>query len=96
MRGCIQLFPQSGNRYTRLIKEAFERRSKAAEEKKKLASWWQEMVDAAEEFGAGALPDHETIQSATLRLQQRVAAAESSRQQWLSRNGYGYSRRGRR
>lgn len=91
MRGCIQLFPKAigSSRYFKLIQEAFERRDKAKEEKKNLASWWQEMIDAAETFGTAKLPDHDAIQAATLKLQQAIAVAEGRRQDWLNKNGYG-------
>lgn len=98
MRGCIQLFPQAvgSSRYAKLIQEAFDRRGKAAEEGKKLASWWQEMIDAAEAFGAAQLPDHPAIEAAILTLHRAVAEAENKRQAWLARNGYGAARYGRR
>lgn len=90
MRGCLKLFHQSAetSRYSKLIQEAFDRQAKAKEEGKNLASWWREMVEAAEEFGNGKLPDHDAIQAATLRLHQTVANAEGKRQDWLNKNGY--------
>lgn len=101
MRGCIQLFPGSKSRYAKLVQEAFDRKAKVEEEnrslsvlapKRKLASWWQEMIDAAEEFGSAKLPDHDAIQAATLKLNQAIAGAEGRRQDWLRRNGYGRRR----
>lgn len=94
MRGCLKLFPvaRDHSRFAKLIQEAFDRQSKARDENKKLASWWQEMVDAAEEFGATKLPDHNAIIAARQVLHARVGAAESRRQDWLRRNGYGRRR----
>lgn len=98
MRGCLQLFPQAAgtSRYARLIQEAFDRQAKAKEEGKKLASWWAEMIDAAEEFRSQSLPDHAAIQAALLVLHRKVAAAEGRRQYWLNKNGYGKFVRRRR
>lgn len=96
MSGCIKLFPQmkDTSRIAKLIQEAFDRRAKAEEERKNLASWWREMVEAAEEFGSAKLPDHDAIKAAIQVLYAKVSAAESRRQEWLNRNGYG--RGGRR
>lgn len=91
MRGCLQLFPKAAgsSRYAKLIQEAFDRQAKAKEEKKNLASWWREMVEAAEEFGQDKYPDHDHIQAALSILHTKVANAEGRRQDWLSKNGYG-------
>jgi hypothetical protein len=47
------------------------------------------MIDAAEAFGLEQYPDHDAIQTATVKLQQAIADAEIQRQYWLRRNGYG-------
>lgn len=105
MRGCIQLFPGANSRYAKLVQQAFDKRDETLEfnravgaggRPRKLASWWQEMIDAVEEFAAGRLPDHDAIQAATLKMQQRIAIAEGRRQDWLNKNGYGRNRYGRR
>lgn len=88
MSGCIQLFPQSRDRYSKLAMEAYKRSKQAKEEGRNLASWWADMVAACESLGDGAIGIDEW------RFQ--VGQAESRRQAWLSKNGYSYSRRGRR
>lgn len=92
MSGCIQLYPS--DRHSRLIQEAFNRRMKAKEEGRSLASWWAAMIEATEAFAAKELRDHQEVAAATAELHAAVREAEGRRQSWLHRNGYG--RRGRR
>lgn len=90
MRGCIQLFPRKSSRNDKLIQEAFERLNKAREENKNPASWWLDMVKAAEEFASlFPLEDHNAINSAYRELHNKVQDAENRRQDWLRKNGYG-------
>lgn len=89
MRECLKLFPVSRNSNAKLIMQAFERKMKAEREQKRLASWWSEMVAAAEDFGANApYADHSAIVNAQNTMYSRVIAAEQKRQTWLDRNGY--------
>lgn len=85
MSGCIQLFPTSSARESKLAMEAFKRQRSAAEEGKSLASWWKEMVEASEQLGAGTI----SIEG----WKTKIMSAESRRQTWLSKNGYGKFRR---
>lgn len=89
MRECLKLFPISRNSNAKLVKKAFERKLKAENEQKRLASWWTEMVAAAEEFGENApYIGHEAIIKAQNKMYTRVIFAERNRQTWLDRNGY--------
>lgn len=94
MRGCLALFPREDGRSMRLVQEAFDRQEQAARDRKPLASWWQDIINAAVAFGALPLPDHDEIVRARAVLLQLIQSAESRRQTWLHRNGYG--RGGRR
>jgi len=91
MRGCVNLFPiaRETSRAAKLIQEAFERAAIAAESKRKPARWWQDMIDATERFSAHPLPDVPAIQAARVELFRAVWEAESRRQEWLAKNGYG-------
>lgn len=93
MRGCFQLFPASNSPVARLVQEAFERQRDAASARpaRALASWWREMVEAADRLERGI--------DAVEAFRAAVNGAEGRRQAWLRRNGYGSSwgaRRGRR
>lgn len=82
MSGCIQLFPQD-RRYAKLSKlvtEAYKRGRDAKEKKTKLAGWWDGMIGASEALWDGRIDVAEWARA--------IAAEESARQTWLTRNGY--------
>lgn len=83
MSGCIQLFPQDSRykRHSKLVTEAYNRRRKATEERKNLASWWSSMIEASEGLRDGRIDVEQWAQA--------VWEAENNRQSWLNRNGYG-------
>jgi hypothetical protein len=93
MAGCLKLFPKSNAPASRLVIEAHKRMREAAEAKppRKLASWWQAMIDATDalEKSGGGIDAVNAFVAA-------VGAAERTRQDWLSKNGYGRSARRRR
>ncbi len=90
MRGCAQLFPGSGSRSAKLVQEAFSRKAAAIEAKKKLASWWADILQEVDAFHA-AWP---ASQTEFALFSQRVQEIDARRQSWLKQNGYG--RGGRR
>lgn len=87
MRGCFKLFPGSNSPAARLVQEAFTRQRQAKADRKTLASWWADMIAAAETLSRGP----EAVQA----FLGAVNAAESRRQAWLSRKGFGRFRRSR-
>jgi len=95
MAGCLQLFPRKEGREGRLVQEAFKRAADAKEKRTKLASWWQDMVTAADALAASTAGPGRTSQdnlAAMIPFRVAVRMAEDRRQVWLKRNGYGYRR----
>lgn len=87
MAGCLKLFPKAHGQVARLTEEAFDRCAKAAFERKTPATWWADITAAV-----GALESGGDVPM----FNASVLAAESRRQAWLRRNGYGkYARRAR-
>lgn len=96
MRGCFKLFPiaRDAARTAALIQKAFDRVAEATVLKRKPAAWWLAMVEATEAFAAKDLVDVPAILEARAGLFRAIWEAEASRQEWLTKNGFG--RNGRR
>lgn len=88
MSGCINLFRVSKDWATKLCMEAFKRQRDAKDQDRRLATWWQEMIEACGKLGEGTISVEE--------WRSLVGQAENRRQQWLSNNGYNKFRGGRR
>lgn len=85
MSGCIKLFPKADPWLYSIIEKAFDKEQDAKDNKTKLASWWTEMIEAVNEVSNGKITVEE--------MRSRVRSAESRRQAWLTKNGYGKFRR---
>lgn len=84
MSGCFKLFPGSNSPIAKLTQEAYKRQRQAKETGKRLASWWADIVAAAEELQPGNVN--------VAAFMSKVQNAESRRQGWLRQNGYGRRR----
>lgn len=85
MSGCIKLFPKADPWLYSIIEKAFDKEQDAKDKRTKLASWWTEMIEAVTEVSNGKITVGE--------MRSRVKSAESRRQAWLTKNGYGKFRR---
>ena len=87
MRECFKLFRGAESRVSKLLADAYRRKSGAEASGKKLASWWMDMIREAELFGQSCSVEAYPAFAA------RIYDIDDRRQAWLRRNGYARTRR---
>jgi hypothetical protein len=85
MAGCLNRAKKPHSQLARLTSEAFTRERDSKSKGKKLARWWQDIIDGVQAMRSGQI-DIDT-------LRKGVAEIEIERQDWLRRNGYTRGRR---